>query len=134
VRSWSDTVLLDIFMTERPSWSRDGLLLIGDAAHTVSPITGQGVNLAIHDAVQTAPIIQSALEQSGGPLPSATFARYEKARKKQLRFVTRVQDVQEWMLSLSSSPMVAFRRLVLWVRDRSPGKDNIALKLFYKVG
>jgi 2-polyprenyl-6-methoxyphenol hydroxylase-like FAD-dependent oxidoreductase len=134
VKSWSDTVLLDIFTTERPSWSRDGLLLIGDAAHTVSPITGQGVNLAIHDAIQTAPIIDAALKRWPGAAPAAAFADYEKRRKKQIRFVTRVQNMQEWMLSLGSAPATAFRRIVLRLRDLHPGKNAVALKLFYTVG
>lgn len=31
-------------------WSKDGALVIGDAAHTVSPVGAQGVNLALRDA------------------------------------------------------------------------------------
>jgi 2-polyprenyl-6-methoxyphenol hydroxylase-like FAD-dependent oxidoreductase len=135
VRTWKDTVLLDIFMTDRPRWSRDGLLLIGDAAHTVSPITGQGVNLAIQDAIHAAPVICHALQAAGSaPIPAAVFAAFEQQRRRQIRFVTRMQRTQEWMLSLRSAPMVAFRRLVLWLRDRYPGKDAVALKLFYSTG
>ncbi|MGH3416019.1 MAG: FAD-dependent monooxygenase, partial [Actinocrinis sp.] len=44
VRSWSDTSMLDIFTAIVPQWSLPGLVLIGDAAHTLSPILGQGVN------------------------------------------------------------------------------------------
>ena len=32
------------------TWSKDGALLIGDAAHTVSPVGAQGINLALRDA------------------------------------------------------------------------------------
>jgi 2-polyprenyl-6-methoxyphenol hydroxylase-like FAD-dependent oxidoreductase len=47
LRSWDDTSFLEIFTAEVPQWSRDGLILIGDASHTCTPILGQGVNVAI---------------------------------------------------------------------------------------
>jgi len=45
-----DTSLLDVAPGIADSWSRDGLL-IGDAAHTASPIGAQGNPLAVEDAV-----------------------------------------------------------------------------------
>ena len=36
------------------AWSRPGILLLGDAAHTMSPVGGQGLNIAIRDAVVAA--------------------------------------------------------------------------------
>jgi len=42
-----DTSLLDVAPGIADSWSRDGLLLIGDAAHTASPIGAQGNPLAV---------------------------------------------------------------------------------------
>ncbi|MFC4497396.1 FAD-dependent oxidoreductase [Streptomyces ovatisporus] len=66
VRSWSDTSMLDIFTTLVPKWSVPGLTLVGDAAHTLTPILGQGVNHAIIDAVTLAPLVQEALADGGG--------------------------------------------------------------------
>ena len=45
------------------SWSQPGLLLLGDAAHTMSPVGGQGLNIAIRDAVVAANHLIPAMRQ-----------------------------------------------------------------------
>ena len=42
-------------------WSQPGLLLLGDAAHPMSPAGGQGINVAIYDSVVAARRLVPAL-------------------------------------------------------------------------
>jgi 2-polyprenyl-6-methoxyphenol hydroxylase-like FAD-dependent oxidoreductase len=51
---WPRTAYLKVELKRAERWHRKGLLLIGDAAHVMSPIGGIGINLAIRDAVVTA--------------------------------------------------------------------------------
>ena len=46
------------------TWSRPGLLCIGDAAHAMSPVGGVGVNLAIQDAVAAANLLAAKLRDN----------------------------------------------------------------------
>ena len=46
--------LLPIRITQVERWSSPGLLLIGDAAHVISPVGGNGINFAIVDAAEAA--------------------------------------------------------------------------------
>lgn len=48
-------------------WARPGALLIGDAAHTMSPVGGQGINLALRDAIVAANRLVPALGAGAGP-------------------------------------------------------------------
>lgn len=61
VRDWDDVKLLTVTVDRLTTWSRPGLLCIGDAAHAMSPIGGVGINLAIQDAVAAANLLAPVL-------------------------------------------------------------------------
>ncbi|MDO3639457.1 FAD-dependent oxidoreductase, partial [Mycolicibacterium arseniciresistens] len=68
VESFDDVKLLDVQLNRLRRWYTDGLLMIGDAAHAMSPIGGVGINLAVADAVAAARILT-------GPLRDGTVRR-----------------------------------------------------------
>ena len=59
--SFDDVKLLDVQLNRLRRWYTDGLLLIGDAAHAMSPVGGVGINLAIADAVAAAGMLAAPL-------------------------------------------------------------------------
>lgn len=63
LRGWDDIKLLTVGVDRLRRWYRPGLLCIGDAAHTMSPIGGVGINLAIQDAVAAANLLAAPLRE-----------------------------------------------------------------------
>jgi 2-polyprenyl-6-methoxyphenol hydroxylase-like FAD-dependent oxidoreductase len=62
LKSFDDIKLLSVTVDRMTTWSKPGLLCIGDAAHAMSPVGGVGINLAIQDAVATANLLAAKLK------------------------------------------------------------------------
>lgn len=84
-----------------PRWWRPGLLLLGDAAHPMSPVRAQGLNMALRDALVAAerllPLLRS---QPAGSTPGperldAALAAIETLRRREVKTVQKAQQ-HEW--------------------------------------
>jgi len=63
LKSMDDLKLLTVGVYRLTKWWRPGALCIGDAAHTMSPIGGVGINIAVQDAVAAANILAAPLRE-----------------------------------------------------------------------
>jgi len=87
---WRQCSLLSVESSRCPLWWKPGLLLIGDAAHVMSPVGGVGINYAIQDAVETANLLTAKLN-SGCVTPS-DLARVQKDREWPTRVIQAMQS------------------------------------------
>lgn len=92
LRSLADLTLLDVFAAQAGQWVQDGLMLIGDSAHTHGPIGAQGINLALQDAAAAHPVLVDALR--GGDVSRAALLPYEQRRRPAATAVHRMQRIQ----------------------------------------
>lgn len=98
--SFDHCSLLDVSPGLAPTWIRDGLLLLGDAAHVASPIGAQGNALAIQDAVVAHQVVTEALDREYDVLPASVLAAYESRRRPAVEEVLRLQRRGERVLTL----------------------------------
>ena len=64
-----------------PTYAIERCALIGDAAHVVHPLAGQGVNLGLLDAAALADVIAAARAEGEDPGALRVLRRYERWRK-----------------------------------------------------
>ncbi|AFY28705.1 2-polyprenyl-6-methoxyphenol hydroxylase-like oxidoreductase [Cyanobium gracile PCC 6307] len=75
-----------------PRWQRPGLLLLGDAAHPMSPLRAQGINMALRDALVAARHLGPALLDGDPGAIDAAAAAVVAERRPEIR---RIQALQE---------------------------------------
>ncbi|MBA2288345.1 MAG: FAD-dependent oxidoreductase [Ktedonobacteraceae bacterium] len=68
IQEWKQVSVLSVESDCLPRWSSPGLLLIGDAAHVMSPVGGVGINCAIQDAVVAGNVLSKGLKNHVAPL------------------------------------------------------------------
>lgn len=92
---------------------RPGVALVGDAAHTVHPLAGQGVNLGLLDAAVLVDVLSDAFA-AGRPLGSlATLRRYERWRRGENLLMLAVVDGLKRLFASPLAPVRVVRGLGL---------------------
>lgn len=93
------------------------LVLIGDAAHTVHPLAGQGVNLGFHDVRQlVAPLQQGRADDLGTP---AMLRAYERSRAEQVLLMQSSCDGLQKLFNRAPGWLAPWRNLGLSFVNRS---------------
>jgi 2-polyprenyl-6-methoxyphenol hydroxylase-like FAD-dependent oxidoreductase len=87
--SFDDVKLLTVTVDLLRQWWRPGLLLIGDAAHAMSPIGGVGINIAVQDAVAAANRLAAPLRT--GQVKPADLEAIQRRRIWPARMTQRLQ-------------------------------------------
>lgn len=93
IKSWSDFVLLDIFSSQVDTWTKEGLVLIGDAAHTMTPTGAFGLNEALRDADWLADHLTEGLQ--GNFLNVDCLKQLEQVRRQTVEELQQEQFVME---------------------------------------
>ena len=92
LKEWKQISVLSVESSRLAQWHKPGLLLIGDAAHVMSPVGGVGINYAIGDAVVASNELGPKLS-AGQPLTSLDLGRVQRQREWPTRVIQRIQSL-----------------------------------------
>ena len=87
---WKQFTLLSVESSRCPLWHKPGVLIIGDAAHVMSPVVGEGINYAVQDAVVAANALIRTLKS--GTVYVAQLAEVQCQRDWPTRVIERMQS------------------------------------------
>ena len=121
-------------LSKAEHWVGSGWALAGDAAHTVHPLAGQGLNLGLADAACLASVL-AAREYWRGLGDEKLLRRYERARKAEVAAVSTVTDGLQNLFAQTGAPWQSLRNLGMngfsanqplknWLTRRAAGVSN----------
>ncbi|TVP66039.1 MAG: FAD-dependent oxidoreductase [Nodularia sp. (in: Bacteria)] len=114
LQDWSQVFFLCVESSRVKRWYRPGLLLIGDAAHIMSPVGGVGINYAIQDAVVAANILSQPLKNKHIEL--SDLAQVQRQRELPTRIIQGFQAfIQKRVLAPVLKSQQTFKPPV-WLR------------------
>ncbi len=111
------------------TYIRQGVALVGDAAHAIHPLAGQGVNLGFLDAASLVEVLIEARDAGRNIASEATLRRYERARKGANLGMLAAMDLFKRFFSNDILPLKLARSLGLSLADHSgPLKHLIIMR------
>lgn len=109
-------------------YTQEGLALVGDAAHTIHPLAGQGVNLGYRDVEALLDVLQSARGYAEPWASAAVLKRYQMRRMADNFLMQSGMDLFYAGFSNDLGPLRVLRNVGLMAAERAGGLKRQALK------
>ena len=106
----------------------DRLALVGDAAHVIHPIAGQGLNLGLRDVAALAEAVVDAVRLGLDPGEAAVLERYQRWRRFDTMTMSVSTDVLNRLFSNRSDVLRLFRDIGLGLVDRLPAVKHMFIR------
>ncbi|MCG7531281.1 FAD-dependent monooxygenase [Psychrobium sp. MM17-31] len=105
---------------------KDHLCILGDAAHTINPLAGQGVNLGFKDVAALSSVICNAVSRGESWWDKRVLQEYESKRRPDNLLMQSAMDVFYLTFSNDSPPLKLLRNTALKAAQRSAwGKKQV---------
>ena len=104
------------------------LVLVGDAAHGIHPIAGQGLNLGFRDAIALADLVIPAVRAGGDAGTPSLLVQYQRRRRPDNLLMLAATDVLDRLFSTDNPVLRLARDLGIAGVNRMPGLKRLFMR------
>lgn len=116
------------------NYFQPGVALLGDAAHSIHPLAGQGVNLGFADARALADEIGRSLFR-GLPINHCqVLQRYQRSRRMENRLTELAMEGFKALFEQQDLPLTLLRNQGMWVFNKAKSLKHLVIKRAMGVG
>jgi 2-polyprenyl-6-methoxyphenol hydroxylase-like FAD-dependent oxidoreductase len=127
ITRWDQVKLLSVQINRLKQWHVPGMLLIGDAAHAMSPAGGVGINLAVQDAIATANLLSDRIRNRR--VTDTDLVRVQQRREFPTQVTQRLQVfAHKGMEKIFENPGPAHAPWQLKVAVNIPGMQHLVAR------
>jgi len=109
---------LPLTMRHALQYVQDRVALIGDAAHTIHPLAGQGLNLGLWDAEQLANAIQQTLNKKRDIGLYNNLRPFERARRGHNQLMLNIVASNKWLFTNPNTTMSELRQTGIRILEK----------------
>jgi 2-polyprenylphenol 6-hydroxylase len=122
----SERLAFPLWRLSAAAYVTERVALVGDAAHVVHPLAGQGANLGLLDAAALADVLAEGVKSREDPGAMRTLRRYERWRRSENDLMSGAIDVFDRLLARGTGRVAELaQRGMPWV-----GRSTMAKRLF----
>jgi 2-polyprenylphenol 6-hydroxylase len=110
------------------SYVMEGLALVGDAAHSIHPLAGQGVNLGLLDVAELVEVLETAMQRGNDISAEQVLRRYERGRMGANLGMTMAMEGFERLFDADALPLRWLRNTGMRLLERQGAVKNSIIR------
>jgi len=128
INSVSQRASFPLKMRHTKNYVKEGIALVGDAAHTIHPLAGQGVNLGILDSACLAEVVLNAVKKKRDFSSLPILRKYERWRKGNNLMIITAMDIFKKLFASENKTVTSIRSAGLNIANAITPAKNIIMR------
>jgi len=128
LRVISEKAIYPLIYQHSKKYIEKNFVLVGDAAHTIHPLAGQGVNLGIADAVELTSVLEDSIMKGGYIGDISTLRAYERSRKSSNSLMLNFVHILNKLFSSRYTIIINMRKIGMKIFNKTKLIKHQAIK------
>ncbi|MEH6639707.1 MAG: FAD-dependent monooxygenase [Porticoccaceae bacterium] len=124
----SERIKAPLAQSHSDDYVQAGVALLGDAAHAIHPLAGQGVNLGFSDVAALVEELNHSHEKALPINHPSALKRYQRRRKPENRIAETAMTAFKTLFEREELPLAVLRNQGMWVFNKAKGLKHTVIK------